>query len=149
MEGQWGQRRVCGGQWRVSGGLWGQLPPFLPLKGTWAAAAEEVDVCYARALSGFLMVLSDGGDMIFLSENVSRLLGLGQVSVQGHLCKGGRAKGPRARGGGGTCEGVLGKGGVGGEGVNVGKGSLCESACARCPRARCPRAREGACKGVL
>lgn len=84
MEGQWGQRRVCGGQWRVSGGLWGQLPPFLPLKGTWAAAAEEVDVCYARALSGFLMVLSDGGDMIFLSENVSRLLGLGQVSVQGH-----------------------------------------------------------------
>ncbi|XP_021239606.1 hypoxia-inducible factor 3-alpha-like [Numida meleagris] len=47
--------------------------------GPWAAAAEEVDVCYARALSGFLMVLSEGGDMIFLSENVSRLLGLGQV----------------------------------------------------------------------
>eukprot|EP00076_Gallus_gallus_P034724 XP_025000262.1 neuronal PAS domain-containing protein 1 isoform X1 [Gallus gallus] len=52
--------------------------------GTWAAAAEEVDVCYARALSGFLMVLSDGGDMIFLSENVSRLLGLGQLELIGH-----------------------------------------------------------------
>ncbi|OXB52220.1 UNVERIFIED_CONTAM: hypothetical protein H355_014612, partial [Colinus virginianus] len=67
--------------------------------GTWAAAAEEVDVCYARALSGFLMVLSDGGDMIFLSENVSRLLGLGQVRVQGPSCKEGGVQRALLRGG--------------------------------------------------
>ena len=57
-----------------------------------------MDVCYARALSGFLMVLSDGGDMIFLSENVSRLLGLGQVSVRGLMCNGGGEGGWKGRG---------------------------------------------------
>ncbi|XP_010565521.1 PREDICTED: hypoxia-inducible factor 3-alpha-like [Haliaeetus leucocephalus] len=46
--------------------------------GAWAAAAEEVDGCYLKALSGFVMVLSEAGDMIFLSENVNRLLGLSQ-----------------------------------------------------------------------
>ncbi|XP_061875597.1 hypoxia-inducible factor 3-alpha [Colius striatus] len=52
--------------------------------GAWAAAAEGVDGCYVKALSGFLMVLSDGGDMIFLSENVNRLLGLSQLELIGH-----------------------------------------------------------------
>lgn len=38
-----------------------------------------MDGCYLKALSGFVMVLSEAGDMIFLSENVNRLLGLSQV----------------------------------------------------------------------
>uniref|UniRef100_A0A8U8B2K9 Uncharacterized protein n=1 Tax=Geospiza parvula TaxID=87175 RepID=A0A8U8B2K9_GEOPR len=50
----------------------------------WAAAAEAVDGCYLQALSGFVMVLSEGGDMIYLSENVSRLLGLSQLELIGH-----------------------------------------------------------------
>ncbi|XP_054039861.1 LOW QUALITY PROTEIN: hypoxia-inducible factor 3-alpha-like [Rissa tridactyla] len=49
-----------------------------------AAAAEEVDGCYLKALSGFVMVLSEAGDMIFLSENVNRLLGLSQLELIGH-----------------------------------------------------------------
>ncbi|XP_058684914.1 LOW QUALITY PROTEIN: hypoxia-inducible factor 3-alpha-like, partial [Poecile atricapillus] len=52
--------------------------------GAWAAAAEAVDGCYLQALSGFVMVLSRGGDMIYLSENVSRLLGLSQLELIGH-----------------------------------------------------------------
>ncbi|XP_074423451.1 hypoxia-inducible factor 3-alpha isoform X4 [Larus michahellis] len=52
--------------------------------GAWAAAAEEVDGCYLKALSGFVMVLSEAGDMIFLSENVNRLLGLSQLELIGH-----------------------------------------------------------------
>ncbi|XP_030826075.1 hypoxia-inducible factor 3-alpha [Camarhynchus parvulus] len=52
--------------------------------GAWAAAAEAVDGCYLQALSGFVMVLSEGGDMIYLSENVSRLLGLSQLELIGH-----------------------------------------------------------------
>ncbi|XP_040977807.1 LOW QUALITY PROTEIN: hypoxia-inducible factor 3-alpha-like [Aquila chrysaetos chrysaetos] len=52
--------------------------------GAWAAAAEEVDGCYLKALSGFVMVLSEVGDMIFLSENVNRLLGLSQLELIGH-----------------------------------------------------------------
>ncbi|KAM9514344.1 hypoxia-inducible factor 3-alpha [Guaruba guarouba] len=52
--------------------------------GAWAAVAEEVDGCYLQALGGFVMVLSEGGDMIFLSENVNRLLGLSQLELIGH-----------------------------------------------------------------
>ncbi|XP_059693443.1 LOW QUALITY PROTEIN: hypoxia-inducible factor 3-alpha, partial [Haemorhous mexicanus] len=52
--------------------------------GAWAAAAEAVDGCYLQALSGFVMVLSRGGDMIYLSENVSRLLGSAQLELIGH-----------------------------------------------------------------
>lgn len=35
---------------------------------------------YMKALDGFLMVLSEDGDMIYLSENVNKCLGLAQVS---------------------------------------------------------------------
>ncbi|XP_068766659.1 hypoxia-inducible factor 3-alpha, partial [Struthio camelus] len=48
------------------------------------AAAEQVDGCYLPALGGFVMVLSDAGDMIYLSENVNRLLGLSQLELIGH-----------------------------------------------------------------
>lgn len=34
---------------------------------------------YLKALDGFLMVLSADGDIVYLSENVSKCLGLPQV----------------------------------------------------------------------
>lgn len=40
--------------------------------------AEETGL-YLRILEGFLMVLSTEGDMIFLSDNISKYMGLTQV----------------------------------------------------------------------
>lgn len=34
---------------------------------------------YLKALDGFVMVLSEDGDMVYLSENVSKCMGLTQV----------------------------------------------------------------------
>ena len=51
------------------------------------AAPEESELgarlsgSYLKALEGFLMVLSEDGDMIYLSENVHKCLGLAQVGV--------------------------------------------------------------------
>nr|WLF82681.1 hypoxia-inducible factor 1 alpha A [Tor putitora] len=39
---------------------------------------------YLKALEGFLMVLSADGDIIYLSENVSKCLGLPQIDLTGH-----------------------------------------------------------------
>ncbi|XP_077395689.1 hypoxia inducible factor 1 subunit alpha a isoform X2 [Festucalex cinctus] len=39
---------------------------------------------YLKALEGFLMVLSEDGDMIYLSENVNKCLGLAQFDLTGH-----------------------------------------------------------------
>uniref|UniRef100_A0A3P9M2A3 Hypoxia-inducible factor 1-alpha n=1 Tax=Oryzias latipes TaxID=8090 RepID=A0A3P9M2A3_ORYLA len=39
---------------------------------------------YMKALDGFLMVLSEDGDMIYLSENVNKCLGLAQFDLTGH-----------------------------------------------------------------
>lgn len=41
---------------------------------------EPLDACYLKALEGFVMVLTAEGDMVYLSENVSKHLGLSQVS---------------------------------------------------------------------
>lgn len=53
-----------------------------------AAEETELDVqlngSYLKALDGFLMVLSEDGDMIFLSENVNKCLGLAQIDLTGH-----------------------------------------------------------------
>lgn len=40
--------------------------------------SEEVNM-YLRVMEGFVMVLSTEGDMIFLSDNVSKYMGLTQV----------------------------------------------------------------------
>lgn len=40
---------------------------------------ESLDACYLKALEGFVMVLTAEGDMAYLSENVSKHLGLSQV----------------------------------------------------------------------
>ncbi|KAM8837059.1 endothelial PAS domain-containing protein 1 [Spinachia spinachia] len=48
-----------------------------------AEASEETDL-YLRILEGFLIVLSSGGDMIYLSDNVSKYMGLTQNELIGH-----------------------------------------------------------------
>ncbi|XP_029982647.1 hypoxia inducible factor 1 subunit alpha a [Sphaeramia orbicularis] len=53
-----------------------------------AVEESELDVqlnsSYLKALEGFLMVLSEDGDMIYLSENVNKCLGLAQFDLTGH-----------------------------------------------------------------
>lgn len=44
-----------------------------------AETEAHVDAYYLKALDGFLMVLTEEGDMIYLSENVNKHLGLSQV----------------------------------------------------------------------
>uniref|UniRef100_A0A8D2JSJ9 Hypoxia-inducible factor 3-alpha n=1 Tax=Sciurus vulgaris TaxID=55149 RepID=A0A8D2JSJ9_SCIVU len=45
---------------------------------------EPLDACYLKALEGFVMVLTAEGDMAYLSENVSKHLGLSQLELIGH-----------------------------------------------------------------
>ncbi|KAI1895370.1 hypothetical protein AGOR_G00105590 [Albula goreensis] len=45
---------------------------------------SQLNSFYLKALEGFLMVLSEDGDIIYLSENVSKCLGLGQFDLTGH-----------------------------------------------------------------
>ncbi|KAK7904370.1 hypothetical protein WMY93_016977 [Mugilogobius chulae] len=44
----------------------------------------QLSSSYLKALEGFLMVLSEDGDMIYLSENVNKCLGLAQFDLTGH-----------------------------------------------------------------
>uniref|UniRef100_A0A2K5JVS6 Uncharacterized protein n=1 Tax=Colobus angolensis palliatus TaxID=336983 RepID=A0A2K5JVS6_COLAP len=44
------------------------------------AGGEPLDACYLKALEGFVMVLTTEGDMAYLSENVSKHLGLSQIA---------------------------------------------------------------------
>ncbi|XP_003464734.1 hypoxia-inducible factor 3-alpha isoform X1 [Cavia porcellus] len=48
------------------------------------AEGEPLDACYLKALEGFVMVLTAEGDMAYLSENVSKHLGLSQLELIGH-----------------------------------------------------------------
>ncbi|XP_059006810.1 hypoxia-inducible factor 3-alpha isoform X3 [Mustela lutreola] len=48
------------------------------------AGGEALDACYLKALEGFVMVLTAEGDMAYLSENVSKHLGLSQLELIGH-----------------------------------------------------------------
>ncbi|XP_057567002.1 hypoxia-inducible factor 3-alpha isoform X13 [Hippopotamus amphibius kiboko] len=48
------------------------------------AGGEPLDACYLKALEGFVMVLTTEGDMAYLSENVSKHLGLSQLELIGH-----------------------------------------------------------------
>ncbi|XP_076987480.1 hypoxia-inducible factor 3-alpha isoform X1 [Tamandua tetradactyla] len=53
--------------------------------GKWnRAGGEPLDACYLKALEGFVMVLTAEGDMAYLSENVSKHLGLSQLELIGH-----------------------------------------------------------------
>uniref|UniRef100_A0A8D0DYN6 Endothelial PAS domain protein 1 n=1 Tax=Salvator merianae TaxID=96440 RepID=A0A8D0DYN6_SALMN len=47
-------------------------------------ADQQMDNLYLKALEGFVAVITQDGDMIFLSENVSKYMGLTQVELTGH-----------------------------------------------------------------
>ncbi|XP_051955241.1 hypoxia-inducible factor 1-alpha-like [Xyrauchen texanus] len=44
----------------------------------------QLNSFYLKALEGFLMVLSEDGDMVYLSENISKSMGLTQFDLTGH-----------------------------------------------------------------
>lgn len=56
--------------------LW---PPDEPLPGEETDLDLQLNSSYLKALDGFLMVLSEDGDMIYISENINKCLGLAQV----------------------------------------------------------------------
>lgn len=43
-------------------------------------ADQQMDNLYLKALEGFIAVVTQDGDMIFLSENVNKYMGLTQVN---------------------------------------------------------------------
>ncbi|XP_069464544.1 endothelial PAS domain-containing protein 1 [Ambystoma mexicanum] len=45
---------------------------------------KQVDNLYLKALEGFIAVITQDGDMIFLSENIHKYMGLTQVELTGH-----------------------------------------------------------------
>ena len=77
-------------------------PPTLALTpGEWnqvGAGGEVLDACYLKALEGFVMVLTAEGDMAYLSENVSKHLGLSQVRGAACLVPGPGQTMPGSRG---------------------------------------------------
>ncbi|XP_072292659.1 endothelial PAS domain-containing protein 1-like isoform X3 [Eucyclogobius newberryi] len=44
----------------------------------------QMDSLYLKSLEGFITVVTSEGDMIFLSENINRFMGLCQVELTGH-----------------------------------------------------------------
>ncbi|KAM6956215.1 endothelial PAS domain-containing protein 1b [Aplochiton taeniatus] len=48
------------------------------------AEDRQMDSMYLRSLEGFITVLSSDGDIIFLSENIHKFMGLTQVELTGH-----------------------------------------------------------------
>lgn len=52
-----------------------------PLPGEETDLDLQLNSSYLKALDGFLMVLSEDGDMIYLSENINKCLGLAQVGL--------------------------------------------------------------------
>ncbi|KAM4041891.1 endothelial PAS domain-containing protein 1 [Anomaloglossus baeobatrachus] len=47
-------------------------------------SANQIDNLYLKALEGFVAVVTQDGDMIFLSENINKYMGLTQVELTGH-----------------------------------------------------------------
>lgn len=45
---------------------------------------KQMDSFYLKALEGFIMMVTQDGDIIFLSENTSKYMGLTQVELTGH-----------------------------------------------------------------
>uniref|UniRef100_A0A8C6TWK0 Hypoxia-inducible factor 1-alpha n=1 Tax=Neogobius melanostomus TaxID=47308 RepID=A0A8C6TWK0_9GOBI len=62
---------------------------YLRMRKLLSTEVEESDLdvqfnnSYLKALEGFLMVLSEDGDMIYLSENINKCLGLAQFDLTG------------------------------------------------------------------
>ncbi|XP_054827036.1 hypoxia-inducible factor 1-alpha isoform X2 [Eublepharis macularius] len=49
-----------------------------------AEMETQLNCFYLKALDGFVMVLSEDGDMIYMSENVNKCMGLTQFELTGH-----------------------------------------------------------------
>ncbi|KAL6102166.1 epas1 [Pungitius sinensis] len=45
---------------------------------------QQMDSLYLKSLEGFITMVTSDGDMIFLSENISKFMGLTQVDLTGH-----------------------------------------------------------------
>ncbi|KAM9316014.1 endothelial PAS domain-containing protein 1 [Gastrophryne carolinensis] len=45
---------------------------------------KQIDSLYLKALEGFVAVVTQDGDMIYLSENINKYMGLTQVELTGH-----------------------------------------------------------------
>ncbi|CAK6957819.1 hypoxia inducible factor 1 subunit alpha%2C like isoform X2 [Scomber scombrus] len=45
---------------------------------------DPMDCFYPQVLAGFIMVMTEEGDMIYLTENVSRHIGISQLDLLGH-----------------------------------------------------------------
>ncbi|XP_056283153.1 hypoxia inducible factor 1 subunit alpha a isoform X1 [Pseudoliparis swirei] len=54
-----------------------------PMKDEETELESQLNGSYLKALDGFLLVLSEDGDMIYLSENVNKCLGLAQFDLTG------------------------------------------------------------------
>lgn len=46
---------------------------------------NPTDAFYQQALAGFILVMTEEGDMVFLSESVSKYIGITQVSATLHI----------------------------------------------------------------
>lgn len=53
--------------------------PLADVKEEESELDSQLNGFYLKALEGFLMVLSEDGDMVYLSENVNKSMGLTQV----------------------------------------------------------------------
>ncbi|XP_072366794.1 endothelial PAS domain-containing protein 1b isoform X1 [Scyliorhinus torazame] len=51
---------------------------------TESESEKQMDALYLKALEGFIMMATQDGDIIFLSENISKYMGLTQVELTGH-----------------------------------------------------------------
>lgn len=51
-------------------------------------ADRLMDSWYLKSLGGFITVVTSDGDMIFLSENINKFMGLTQVSINTHCIRG-------------------------------------------------------------
>ena len=49
-----------------------------------AALVKKLDTMYLKALEGFFMLITKEGDILYLSDNVAKYLGLTQVSYSLH-----------------------------------------------------------------
>lgn len=52
-----------------------------PTKTKTEETENPTDGFYQQALAGFILVMTEEGDMIFLSESVSKYIGITQVSA--------------------------------------------------------------------
>lgn len=70
-------------------GIMRVLLSFLRLRGLFPPADQEeddgdpMDCFYPQSLAGFVMTLTEEGDVIYLTENVSRHIGIPQVENKG------------------------------------------------------------------